>query len=188
MAKHWDSFLEPLYCLALVPFWMYLAVTLPTYLVFHLTWNYKVPVSCIYSAVWISKLSGSSSVQLSLILTLTLALELLLLLLTSLCSYPQTLLPNSEPPSEITRLWQKVGTVHELKPMSRNPLSHFTSVKFCMNSKLQIPNSKLQTSSHPVAVLVLRNSIFELKTFWLIHATPQYKQFQTCRIFCTQTH
>ena len=50
----------PLYCLALVLFRMYLAKTLPTCLMFCLAWNYKVLVSCIYSTIRISKLSGSS--------------------------------------------------------------------------------------------------------------------------------
>ena len=47
-----------LYCLTLVPFWMYLAMTLPSCLMFCLARNYKVPTTCNHSAVWISKSSG----------------------------------------------------------------------------------------------------------------------------------
>ena len=69
--------------------------------------------------------------------------------------------------------------MHKLKPISRNPPSRFTLVKFHINPKFR-------TLSHPVAVPVLHNSIFKLKTFWLVHATSQtlhYRQLQMSRIF-----
>ena len=89
-----------LYCLTLVPFRMYFTMTLLTHLVFCLAWNYKVPVSCIYSTVRILKSSGSNScASKSRSHSASCTLELFLLLLTSLTSYtkPRPRIPNPHP-------------------------------------------------------------------------------------------
>ena len=84
-----------LYCLTLVPFQMYLVMTLLTHLMFCLTWNYKVPVSCIYSAVWTLKLSGSNSCMIKTCPhSVSCTPELLLLLSTSLPSITPNFAPK----------------------------------------------------------------------------------------------
>ena len=89
-----------LYCLTLVPFQMYLVMTLLTHLMFCLTWNYKVPVSCNYSTVQISKLSGSIPCTIKTCRHSASCIPvLLLLLLTSLTltfnPKPQTYIQNT---------------------------------------------------------------------------------------------
>ena len=131
-----------LYYLALVLFWMYLAMTLPSHLMFYLAWNYKVPVSCNHSTVRILKSSGSipcaikthphSASWISVLLLLHLSSPHLIEL--------QALILKPEPMPEIPRLQQKVGAVHKLKPTSRT--LHLASLWWSsiptLNSKPQV--------------------------------------------------
>ena len=134
------------FCLTLVPFCMYLVIFLPPHLMSCLAQNYKVPVSCNYSAVYISKSSGSTSTQLRHVLTLTLAPCYILNSCSIVSPWISASLPDPEPTSEIPRQQQKVGTVHEQRPMSRS--LHLASLwwSFHTNPKLWIPNSKLTGS------------------------------------------
>ena len=134
-----------LYCLALVPFQVYLTMTLLICLVFCLTWNYKVP-----RHVSIPQFEYWNCLALTLV-KISLHPHSDSCPLNSCCysqphsscnSEPRFRIP--EPLSEISRLWQKVGAVHKLKPTSRKPLSRFISVKFRMNPELQNPNSELR--------------------------------------------
>ena len=92
-----------------------------------------------------------ASVRLSLVLTLTPAL-------LNSCYYfrPRSSRNSepcsriSEPPSEISRLQQKVGTVHKLKPTSRH--LHLASLRW---SPVQTPNSKFWIPNYPPMTCVV---------------------------------
>ena len=151
---------------------MYLAMTLPSRLIFALLETIKSQCYVIIPQSEYQNCLALTLVQLKFVLTLPLAFPYS-------CHYSRplpfssklwTLLPNPKPTSEISRPQQKVGAVHKLKPMSRNPPSHFTLVKFPIDPELWTP-FELWTPSHPVALPVLCNNP-NLSRVWQYVWTP----------------
>ena len=153
--------------LTLALFCRYLIMFLLPHLMSCLAQNYKVPMSWNYSTVHISKSSGSTPAQLRHVLTLTLAscisnscsLSCLTLNL-GLTPWPQTYVWNTW---TMTEGRHSAWSCHELKPMSRS--LHLASLQW---SSVPTLNFKSRTLRWPEVVLVHCNSIYELKTFWIL--------------------